>query len=535
MRQCGGDGRGRDGMRIFAAAAALLSAALLAAAAWAPAAQAQPEPMETTLSLSNQLEGWYQTDLRETVLDNRLDARVSHGPYALGVTLLSHSPSDPVLLDPNDFGPQLQEIRKRWVEATTDRFQLRAGDVYTTFGRGLALAVFEDQTIDFDNVLDGVNARVTTGPAELEIIGGTNSLGASALVLKGGRAGLALPGRWRTGVHGVWADFNAAGGTERERGERLYGGLLQGPLGDRADLYGEYVVRDQRDGDGAKSLEPDGHAGYVSANLYLGRLQLLGEYKDLWRYDLGGVLDPGNNRRSFINPPTALRQHASTLLNRGGHTPNINAADERGGIAEAYLTVTEKTRLTGSYSRSRGRETPFSAWEIYGDVEQWLGEVEVILRAAETEETFQEGIDAEGPVPLFVERRTIGGTAVLPLGGTWSLDVSADFQAAQESNRRTHAFVAPVEYNGQFVTATIATSRGIAWSVNAEFTNDEYPAVAGREEGSWFWGEMSMRLGDRHQLLLGGGETRKGQVCSGGVCKLVDAFEGGRLELLTTF
>ena len=75
----------------------------------------------------------------------------------------------------------------------------------------------------------------------------------------------------------------------------------------------------------------------------------------------------------------------------------------------------------------------------------------------------------------------------------------------------------------------------IAWSVNAEFTNDEYPAVAGREEGSWFWGEMSMRLGDRHQLLLGGGETRKGQVCSGGVCKLVDAFEGGRLELLTTF
>ena len=89
--------------------------------------------------------------------------------------MLSHSPSDHGRLDPNDFGAETQGIRKRWIEADGGDFFLRAGDSYATFGRGIVLSIFEDQTVDFDNVIDGVNARATWRGFEGEILSGTNS------------------------------------------------------------------------------------------------------------------------------------------------------------------------------------------------------------------------------------------------------------------------------------------------------------------------------------------------------------------------
>jgi hypothetical protein len=44
-----------------------------------------------------------------------------------------------------------------------------------------------------------------------------------------------------------------------------------------------------------------------------------------------------------------------------------------------------------------------------------------------------------------------------------------------------------------------------------------------------------IRLGAAGQLTLSGGTIRGGMVCSGGICKFEDPFEGGRLEFLTNF
>lgn len=515
----------------------------LAALVWTTLLPAGPargqEAGETTYQIANQMEGWYNTEDRETVLDNRLDARVARGPYAIGATFLSHSPSDAQRLDPNDFGPQQQGLRKRWIEATTDRFALRAGDVYATFGRGLALSVFEDQTIDFDNVLDGAWGKATLGRADFEIIGGTNSHGEAGVVLKGARAAVrpfegdegstALPGMLgralasfapEIGVTGTWADYPQGTGGSRSGGDRLFGGSGQGRLGSFADLYGEYVMRDRRGAVGEDAGMPQGHAGYASANLYLGRLQLVGEYKDLLRYDL-----PTIDNRAFVLVPPCARQHATTLLNRGGHTPNIFPADERGGLLEGYLSLRDHSRLTGAYSRTLGRHTGLGSWEVYGDLEQWLGSVELILRGAESEETFVEGIDR-----LFFERITWGGTCLAPLGRGWTLDLSGESQETQERKLSTASHEWPIEYRETVISLTLSNASGMSWALTGETTDDDR-----QDRDRWLWAEWNIRLGDRHQLLLGGGRLRGGQVCSGGVCRLVDKFEGGRFELLTTF
>jgi hypothetical protein len=503
---------------------------LLGSIGIAPAARAQ----ETSFQLSNDLEANYDAKLRESVLDDRLDVRVTHSIYTVGGTLLSHSPSDYVRLDPNDLGAETQGIRKRWIEADGGDFLVRVGDSYATFGRGLVLNIFEDQTVDFDNVIDGVNARASWRGLEGEILSGTNSLNDPQLVLKAARFAATLPGNWKAGVQGSWADYLGGTSGARTGGDRLYGALLGGMLGSRLDLYGEYALRDQHDALGgpaaypadpadlsARRLVPQGHASYASGALNLGPLQLLGEYKDLLRYNL-----PTIQGRAWVSPPTAVPQHSTALMNRATHAPNINFADERGGLAEAYLNLPLHSKTSASYGRSRGLHSGQSAWETSGDFETWLGDkIEMVLRCAETEETVREGTDL-----VFFERRTFGGTMMAPIRGEWTLDLMLETQRGQESRARTRTYEFPMKYRSTVAVLTVATGKGMTWGVTGEWTDDDRA-----EKDSWLWAEWNLRLGDRHQLSFGGGSVRGGQVCSGGVCKLVDPFEGGRFELITTF
>ncbi len=478
---------------------------------------------ELTYQIGNQLEAWYDTDLEETLIDNRLDVLGFYGPLSVGAVFLSHSPSDPSRLDPNDYGPQAQGVRKRWLEFRRDDFEARVGDVYGGFGRGLALQIFEDQTVDFDNALDGFSGQGSVGRYDFQILGGTNSHEDPMLVLKAGRLGVSLPGGFRTGLHGVWADTLPPLGGSRPGGDRLYGGLFEGELGHYADIYGEYVMRDYRNfrRDGIDG--PQGHAGYANVNLYLGPLTMITEYREMLRY----VPPPiGDRQRHYINPPTAVRQHATTLLNRGSRVANIRYDDERGGLAEAILRAGDDTRILGSFSRSEARHSDLPAREIYGEVERKLGNrADLVLRAAETEETIIEGVD-----PIFFERITWGGTLIMYLGSAWSLDVTGETQWAQESNRNTEWYTFPEEHRTNIALLTLSRAPSMSWGLAVEWTDDDRES-----EQRWIWGEWNLQLGRNHQLILGGGRMRGGQICSGGVCKLVDPFEGGRIELLTNF
>jgi hypothetical protein len=502
---------------------------------------ARPVPaQELQYQIANQTEGYYDTKWKETLLDSRLDALVSHGRYSAGAVMVSHSPSDPGRLDPNNLGPARQGVRKRWLEAKTDGWDLRLGDAYAAFGRGLALQIFEDQTVDFDNAIDGVTGSATLGRTDFQFLAGNNSFGPVQQVLKAAHVGYQLPAGLRAGLHGVWSDNLGGAGQGRTGGDRLYGGLLQGALASHADVYGEYVERDQRNGSGASAHVPQGHAGYANINIYAGPVQLMAEYKDLLRYKLPQVAREDGTLQPFVNPPTAVRQHTTTLLNRGSHVANIRPDDERGGLAETYVTLWERTRLTGSYSVSKARRakdysalgqafsnTRFPAWETYGELEHHPTEkTEFILRGGETEETIEEGGD-----PLFAERMTWGGLVSFPLVENWSGEISLETQGVQESNKalRPEDFYL-TEYRNNLIGLTLSKSPNMSWGLTAERTDDPR-----EEDKTWVWGEWNVRLGDRHQLLLGGGRLRGGQVCSGGVCKLTKPFEGGRIELLTTF
>jgi hypothetical protein len=469
---------------------------------------------ETSIQAANELEADYDTALEETVLDDRLDASLSRGPFTLGATFLSHSPSDAGRLDPHDYGEQVQGVRKRWLEASSGDFTARIGDVYATFGRGLALQIFEDRTVDFDNVLDGFYGRAVYGPATLEVIGGSNSLGEVFHVVKGGQLLLDLPTGAALGLEGVWSDSTATGALARPGGDRLAGAHLSGSIGSHADLYGEYVIHQRKNFREGASDPAQGHAGYANLSLYLGPIQILGEFRDLLRYQL-----------QYINPPTAFRSHTSTLLNRASHIANLRFDDERGGMVETYLTLDDATRIDASFSRTEARHAHFPARETYGELERWFGDAECVIRAGETEETVREGLD-----DVFFERITYSATVLYPFSDTFSLEVTGETQGAQESNQSTQTYRFAEKYRDNLVTATFSKAPNMSWGLTYEWTDDHR-----QSKDHWIWAEWNIQIGNRHQLGLGGGSFRGGQLCSGGICKLVDPFEGGRIELLTTF
>ena len=58
--------------------------------------------------------------------------------------------------DPPQFGYPQQKLNKVYLEYVDDDLMVKLGDIYTLYGRGLGLNLFQDQSLDFDNSLRGV-------------------------------------------------------------------------------------------------------------------------------------------------------------------------------------------------------------------------------------------------------------------------------------------------------------------------------------------------------------------------------------------
>ena len=59
---------------------------------------------------------------------------------------------------PPVFGKELVGLNNFYLEYETDIFRIKAGDIYTLYGRGLSINMFQDQVIDYDNSLIGIES-----------------------------------------------------------------------------------------------------------------------------------------------------------------------------------------------------------------------------------------------------------------------------------------------------------------------------------------------------------------------------------------
>jgi len=495
----------RAGAILFATATFLLAAAA--------AVRAQDEAQ---VRAANQLRGYYDTKVKESVIDNRLDVDLGYKTVSAGIVFLSHTPSDYHSLDPNKYGSHREGIRKRWVNLTHGPFELRLGDSYATFGSGLALRILEDQAVEFDNVVDGLHFVATPSVFTIEAIAGTNHLNLDVndlrTTVKGLSARVEPRGGMLFGVNGAVID--SLKGTEPYPGRDVVVGVQgSGTVPGGIDLNAEYAI--QRHNTETRRRNPaEGHGAYASARGSFGPVALTVEGKDLLRF-----------AHAFSIPPTAARQHTSTLLNRGSHVRYIRLDDERGIQTEALYSISSDVMLTGNWSRTEARHATLPSSELLGQAEvtwadaHWLGYV------GQTKEKIPEGLDRT----LF-ERITFGGDWSRGFGAGWALEAGYETQGTHQLDLATASYRLPTVYRDNVATITVSKSPVHSWAATYEWSNDP---TATRD--SWLWLEWNIRLGLLGQLTVGGGRMRGGQVCSGGVCRLVDPFEGGRVELLANF
>ncbi len=500
-------------LRVSALVAALFSrpapalryAALIAAALCLSATSAAPRDLH--ISGSNRLEyGLARKDGTESFEDLfRLDLR--RGGFTFEGRLHLVQPSG---------GAAAESLDQRSLRFEDEHLDILAGTFYETWGRGLILRAHETRTatvgrversLSLDRDIDGVRLRGRYGAGRVTLLSGRPQVTPLSGSFDGGPAGR------RDRVRGIRAE------TDLSRNVRAAGSYLRinGPLpdgGSARDVFSSVEL----DGDaggfdghvevGHRDASPDlflegGDAFYAALGYATGSFGFAAERKDYERF-----------QSLYSEPPTAVKTHSWTLLNRQTHVTNLD--DEVGWQAEASWSPDPESGLSLNHSRSDNHtgDDAFRYRQVTLEGRHRAGADGPRLRAvADWSRDILKGDD---------NRWTAGGEAELLLDDVNSLTLVLEWQQVERLFATTNVHrIATLEYQkSPWLTLTLQgeTSRQ---PVDAQDTWASLTANA-----TW---------SGRHNLNLFAGRRPAGLLCTGGYCFLAPAFDGVEMRLISRF
>lgn len=484
-------------------------------------------------------------------IENQTNVRLFWSDFTMGFEYLYD--------DPPEFGPRFQGIRKRYVEFSKQGLELRAGDFYTLYGKGLAMNLFENRGINYDTRLDGlrgtyrnrnVNAIFALGTMRYYDLLNSDRIESYSVrsghvevrpfrFLRLGGSIVGADGELPTpfGMDQVHADIPEFMVTLRGLGFDVF----------MQRAWKRSSILSPAAGGGFRSYESDGDAWYgsISYTSDIG-LGVIFEYKD-YRYDVVGEEERDPNRPTRMlpmqNPPIVHKEHYFTLLSRNPHVVDFN--DEVGMQLDVFYSVspTVTVNLNGAMaSRHKGyvsrdgflvtydRDVSFMPtldekfspfWELYGEVE-WYFDGQSYLRAAVNRrydapyEANQPHVQSSTTIPVRIEYM---------LNEEYSLGASFEQQFFHDSYSQKNP-----DYFNEFVALTLA--RAAQWSVTLrmEYTTDEEDKT-----GKDFWRtvEFAYRLGNQHIASISYGTERGGLICTSGICREILPFDGVRISLIS--
>jgi hypothetical protein len=309
-------------------------------------------------------------------------------------------------------------------------------------------------------------------------------------------------------------------GTQREFGSgfvELDPFRLAGSGAAALPIYVEYATADRRFSEwwDLGTGDRDTFALYAGANLLAGSFTLSAEWKDYREFRLG-----------INDPPSLIREHAYTLLNRATHV--LNAVRERGFQLEGSWTWRPWGVVTANLSRSDGRGDRFEEryLELHASPEEG--------RAWEATAFWDEGQDGFSSI---AERRIYGASGTWRVTGRWS--VAADVQRLEATRDQ---FFQPAVSFGDHYAALTASRAGIgsatvAWERSTDPLQED-PALASDarvDPRRFLAGIVRATLSEHHEATLFLGQRRGGNACTGGTCYEVRPFRGAELRLVSRF
>ncbi len=466
---------------------------------------------ETDVSISGVLNGkyMYDTQLDASAADSRLDMDLAAGPVTLGVAYRIYQLSDPTY-NPASIDVPLAEIKHRYAVYESGVFRARAGHFLATFGHGLTLRSYEDVELEHDTMLDGVRGDYEIGEASLTALAGSldeELYGTRYREHRVRGARLAVPvGGWAevagSMVERAYSDKDTEIDIPASRSEfddSVRGAELSMWLGP-VSFSGEYAGRNGENpvtsGDVVR-----GYAAYASATVDAGPLTLFGEFKDYNRFD-----------HYLVSPPTCVREHVYTLMNRV--TYEIDLADERGFLVEGSAPLTDGLFITGGASEARNHDGDLSHWEIFSEAEHTFWEA---LTGG-----FGWSWSREYELGAFVEHMSGAADFYLTTADGRLIETSVEGQRVEEPTGE--------RYENYLGSVTFYPGNELTFSTVLEATTGETET---REV--WMMVEVRALLPEDVETTFSLGTERGGKKCSGGVCYFEPEFEGMRLRVAKYF
>ncbi len=468
--------------------------------------------------------------------ENRLNFNFYYGNFTGGGRLTLLRPSElHELQRPDDVN--LESIEKRYIEYSNPdlQIQLRVGDFYTVWGRGLTLALYEDIIIGFDSGLEGAQFKMTEGNLEFEVISGWSKYGYQGLVresqVSGAHIDYTLPKGFGVGLQGiVITPMDDSDDPTYKDENKTFGGYLRfdgSSLSFWAEHAQEYI----------EDIDDDFYASYASASYFIGNLGVLVDYKRYKYYmnpspsGFSSDVKVPPHTSSFHNAPIVQREFTSPLFAKHPHL--IDFDNEVGLQVELTYTPFEWGTFILAMAQSNAmtyndlfipnlneenspyRELflelnayPASTWSLIG----WVG----------SSEELSYNFDAKSRSE-WKRRQVLGTLNEFGLNSNWSMKASAEA-----------ANVVDVIADDSYIEGIFTV--GLNW--RTQYTLAATYEVTGNDAAtttSWFKIDGRAFIADRHELIFTYGAERGGLVCTSGKCRVVNPFDGFKITITSLF
>ena len=459
---------------------------------------------------------------------------------------------------PPEVGYESKGIHRRFFEYDDSKFYGRIGDFSQLYGRGLALNLFENRGLGYDTWMDGVKTKFTNNYFSLSAVYGTLDFNDSITIarhelhkIRGGNLEFTLIRNLAIGLTYIYSKSSFKLFRETIPAEiNMPSFYLNFSFSDFSFLM-DYAYKETKlENENKKSFG----AGYYGALSYsIAGLGITIDYKNYF-FDERDPFEKNDFTRPsrmlpFQNAPIVMKEHSYTLLTRSIHEVDFN--DETGLQLEVLSLIGESTELNFNASVAsrhafykynsrlfsfdkQKRNTDFLPsfsneyspyWELFGEVVHYFNEATYAkLAIARRDKTFYDEF-FEGRNSHVIKSTILPIQLNHTLNNYYAVEFQGEFEKVFDNynEKQKHfsnfLFTLINTFNSQFTL-----------TARYEFTNNKFE-VSGKQD--WFTIESGLRITQGNTLIASYGKERGGQVCSNGVCRYIQPFEGFRFSLIT--
>gem|GEM_PF-329859 len=473
------------------------------------------------------------------------------------------------LSQPAEYGPEFNGFRRRYIEYERDDLSVRVGDFYALANRGLSMNLFEDRVIRYDTGAEGFRAEYDRDKFRIEALAGRinylehltfdspSGIREEVYDLRSFSLELKPTRKVRFGGSMTYAE-----GELPEFGETVENEIVIPELFVHANLpFGRWHASiNRREMTFANESDSTSGGGFYTSFSHAGSgYGITFEYKN-YNYD---EVDPfewdtpdyeRNTRISpFQSPPIAHKEHSYSLMTRDPHLVNFD--DEVGFFLEGFYSPTYQINLNASFAMASIRETwginpDFTVFkekdgptwlpsfsdernpykEFYIDGEYRFADFLSYVKAAYN---YRDKMIYNVFTPDFSEKvrmNTFVLDGQMVINSRWSVKAISEHQFVSETFESE--FAENKEYYNQMLTVQVSRSPLFSVGGRVEFTTSEEDPSGDK---FWYTLEGSYRIGRTHTVMASYGSERGGFVCTNGVCRIVNAFQGFRLSVQSSF